>query len=144
MSRLLAIDFGMKRCGIAVTDPEQIIATALNTVNTKELASFLKTYLSHESVEAIILGDPRNLDNSPTEISANAEKVAEWIRLHFPQIPVYREDERFTSKMASQAMAMGNMKKKDRQMKGNIDRISAVLILQSFMEKRNFESQNRN
>jgi putative Holliday junction resolvase len=136
--RILAIDFGLKRCGIAVSDPFQLIATALETIDSRTLSSFLKNYLAKEIVATIVIGEPKNLDNSPAEIHANVLQLAEYIKENFPTIPVHLEDERYTSKIAAAAMLSGNMKKKDRRVKGAIDKVSAVLILQSFMEKIKF------
>jgi putative Holliday junction resolvase len=136
--RILAIDFGLRRCGIAVSDPYQLIATSLDTIDSKALPAFLKKYISEESVSLIVIGEPKNLDNSPAEIHANVLQLAEYIRQGFPHIPVHLEDERYTSKIAAAAMVSGNMKKKDRKAKGAIDKVSAVLILQSFMEKIKF------
>lgn len=136
MARLLAIDYGAKRTGIAVTDPLQIIATALETVRTHDLLEFLKKYMENQEVEGIVIGMPKRLDNTPSE---NASRVTAFINLlkkQLPEIPVYPVDERFTSSMALQSMLASGSKKSDRREKGNIDKISATIILQSFMESR--------
>jgi putative Holliday junction resolvase len=138
MARLLAIDYGAKRTGIAVTDPLQIIATALETVRTHDLLEFLKKYTGEHEVEGFVIGMPKRLDNTPSE---NASRVTAFINLlkkQLPQIPIYPVDERFTSSMALQSMIANGSKKSDRKEKGNIDKISATIILQSFMESRRF------
>lgn len=136
MPRLLAIDFGTKRTGIAVTDPQQIIATALETVPTHKLFDFLKSYLQKEPVEAIIIGLPKDLDNRDTNSTSAVRGTIKRLRREFPDTPVYEHDERFTSTMAMQSMVMGGASKKDRRDKSNLDKISATIILQSFMESR--------
>jgi putative holliday junction resolvase len=133
--RLLAIDYGAKRTGLAVTDPLKIIASALDTVPTEKVIDFLKKYISNEEVEAFVVGMPINLDGSETDGTAYVKRFVEELKLIFPAIPIHLEDERFTSKMAVSAMIAGGMKKKDRQNKGNIDKISATIILQSFMNR---------
>lgn len=134
MSRTLAIDLGLKRTGIAVTDPLGIIATALDTVPTAELIRFLKGYVTKEPVNRFVLGLPRRLDNTDTDMTPHVRRLEQQLAEVFPQIPVSLIDERFTSSLAKQAMIAGGMKKKDRRVKGNVDKISAVLILQSWME----------
>ena len=136
MARILAIDYGKKRTGIAVTDPLQIIATGLNTINSHELIPFLKNYLNNETVELIIIGMPYNLDESETHGTAPAKNALERIQKAFPQIPLQTVDERYTSKMAVIAMLDMGMKKKDRQIKGNVDVIAATIMLQSYMENK--------
>ena len=136
MPRLLAIDYGAKRTGLAVTDPLQIIATALETVRSHDLLDFLKKYAQTEPIEAFIIGMPRTLANTESD---NAPRVLAFIKIlkkNFPAIPVHTHDERFTSSMALQSMIAGGSKKSDRREKGNIDKISATIILQSFMESR--------
>jgi putative holliday junction resolvase len=134
MARILAIDYGLKRTGLAVTDPLQIIATALTTVETKDLFSFLKKYFSSESVELIVIGEPKNWDESDTHASAAVRNVIKRLQKEFPAIPVKPVDERYTSKLASQAMIEMGMKKKDRRKKGNIDQIAATIILQEYLQ----------
>ncbi|KQS32773.1 Holliday junction resolvase RuvX [Dyadobacter sp. Leaf189] len=145
MARLLAIDYGSKRSGIAVTDPLQIIATALDTVPTHDLRTFLKKYTSQEQVEAFIVGMPKKMDNTDSENAARVQAFIKLIQKDFPEIPVHTHDERFTSSMALQSMISAGSKKSDRREKGNIDKVSATIILQSFMESRgnarNFSSQ---
>jgi putative Holliday junction resolvase len=136
MGRIVAIDYGRKRTGLAVTDPLRIIATALETVPTNELLTFLKAYTQKETVDEFVIGMPKTLRNEDSE---NAPFVREFIvalKASFPGKPVYEADERFTSSIAQRAMIDGGMKKKDRQVKGNVDKISAVLILQAYMEQR--------
>lgn len=136
MGRILAIDYGTKRTGLAVTDPLKIIATALETVPTDMLLAYLQNYSKRESVDAFVIGMPRTLKN---EDSATAPLVREFIvklKEAFPGKPVHEADERFTSSIAQRAMIAGGMKKKDRQVKGNVDKVSAVLILQAFMDAR--------
>lgn len=135
MGRILSIDYGTKRVGIAVTDPMQIIATGLTTVHSKDIFDFLKKYLTNESVEKIIVGEPKNLDNTPTESAKEVNIFISKLRALFPILPIEQIDERFTSKMAFQSMIDSGMKKKDRQRKELIDEISATLILQSYMNK---------
>lgn len=133
MGRLLAIDYGMKRCGIAVSDPLQIIATALETVQTASLIEFLEAYFKKESVQTIVVGMPRRLNNAPSELAEEIQKLISRLKEKFPGLPVKEFGERHTSIAAQQAMITGGMKKKDRREKGNVDQISAVLILQEFM-----------
>jgi putative Holliday junction resolvase len=138
MPRLLSIDYGAKRTGIAVTDPLQIIATALETVRTHDLMDFLKKYVQHEVVEAFIIGMPRRLDNTESENAARVHAFIKLLKKNFPDIPVHPHDERFTSSMALQSMIAGGSKKSERREKGNIDKISATIILQSYMESRRY------
>ncbi len=133
MARILAIDYGKKRTGIAVTDPMQIIATGLSTIDSHELIPFLKKYTETETVELIIIGMPLNLDNSETHGTEPAKKAIERIKKALPLIPIKEVDERYTSKMAKSAMIEMGMKKKDRQVKGNVDIIAATIMLQEYM-----------
>lgn len=133
MPRILCIDYGGKRTGIAVTDPLQIIATALTTIETKELIPFLEKYMQQEAVELILIGEPLNLDDSPTHATPLVAAAIVTLQKKFPAIPVKTVDERYTSKMASRAMVEMGMKKKDRQVKGNIDQIAATLMLQEYL-----------
>ena len=133
MGRVLALDYGIKRTGIAVTDPLRIIATPLETVLTKDLLAFLKTYVGREPVDEFVIGMPKNLKNEDSEIAPVVRKFVSILKQTFPETPVSEVDERFTSSMAHRAMIEGGMKKKDRQVKGNADKISATLILQSFL-----------
>jgi putative Holliday junction resolvase len=135
MGRILAIDFGLKRTGLAVTDPYRIIATALDTVETNNLIGYLKNYFKKEIVSKVVIGLPKQMDNTDSQIAPEVRKFVSTFQTTFPDIVIQTVDERFTSKMAQQAMITGGMKKKDRQVKGNVDKISAVLILQSFMQE---------
>ena len=137
MARILAIDFGSKRVGLAVTDPLQIIATALDTVHSKDVMQYLQNYLQNEEVESFVLGLPQNLSGEDTNATPLVESFAKQLQNKFPDKPIYRVDERFTSKIALDTMIAGGSKKKDRQNKGNLDKISAVLILQTYMEQKN-------
>lgn len=133
MSRIIAIDFGLKRSGIAVTDPLQIIATGLTTIDTKDLMTFLKIYVSKESVVLIIIGEPKNLNGSDTHATKHVRDTIEQLKKEFPAIPVKSVDERFTSKLASAAMIQMGLKKKDRQNKKIIDQVAATIILQEYL-----------
>lgn len=135
MSRILAIDYGKRRIGIAVTDPLKIICTGLPTVDNKDIFNFLKKYLSEETVEAFVIGESKNLDNSKSQVAEEIEKFAQKLNTLYPLIPIHWMDERFTSKMAKQSMLMSGMKKKKRQQKEIVDEISATLILQSYLQK---------
>jgi putative Holliday junction resolvase len=133
MARILAIDFGKKRTGIAITDELQIIASGLRTVNTIDLLSFLQEYTSKEKVELFIVGQPKQMDNSDSESEVLMLPFIKKIEKLFPQIPMKRIDERFTSKMAFQTMIDSGMKKKQRRNKALVDEISATIILQSYL-----------
>lgn len=133
MPRILCIDYGAKRTGLAVTDPLKIIASALTTVETKELINYLKKYFQQEQVELILIGEPKNWDDSDTHATPLVKAFIERLLKEFPSIPVKTVDERYTSKMASQAMVQMGMKKKDRQVKGNIDQIAATIMLQEYL-----------
>ena len=131
--RILALDYGTKRTGIAVTDPLKIIATGLTTVDTPKLFPFLKDYFSKEEVELIIIGEPKNLDDSDTHASDPVRKAIEKLKKEFPKIPIRTVDERYTSKMASRAMIDMGMKKKQRQDKRLVDEIAATIMLQDYL-----------
>jgi len=135
MTRIMSIDYGLKRTGLAVTDPLQIIAQALTTVETPQLFKFLKEYFKTEAVELIIIGEPTNLDDSDTHATPLVRKAIERLKKEFPLIPVLPVDERFTSKMASRAMIDMGMKKKQRRVKGMIDQIAATIMLQEYLER---------
>jgi putative Holliday junction resolvase len=139
MGRILAIDYGMKRTGLAVTDPLQIIATALETVTTETLISFLKSYFQKEKVEEVIIGMPKRLDNTQSENAERVKKFIELFKKNFTNISINEVDERFTSSLAQQAMLTGGMKKKDRQIKGNVDKISATILLQSYLQGKSLQ-----
>ena len=134
MPRIVAIDFGLKRTGIAVTDPLQIIATALDTVETKEVFNYLQKYLAAEPVECFVVGIPTNLNDSATHATAPAEAFVKSHQKKFPAIPVKTVDERYTSKLAAQALFAAEFSKKDRRDKKNLDKVSATLILQSYLQ----------
>lgn len=138
MPRILAIDVGAKRIGIAVTDPLKLIASPLETIHSKDLVPFLKSYFEKEAVEAVVVGMPRKLDNTDTNATQMAKGCVTILRKNFPQIPVHLQDERFTSQMAMDAMIAGGVKKKDRQNKATIDKVSATIILQSFLERSSY------
>jgi putative Holliday junction resolvase len=133
MPRIISIDYGLKRTGIAVTDPLQIIATGLTTIHSKELISFLKDYFSKEQVEMILVGWPTNWDDSATHATALVEKCIKDLNKHFPHIPLKKVDERYTSKMAKDAMLEMGMKKKDRRNKAIVDEIAATILLQEYL-----------
>jgi putative holliday junction resolvase len=133
MGRIMGIDFGTKRTGIAVTDPLRIIATALETVETKNLFDFLEAYFQREQVDEIVVGLPKTLRNEDSGNAPSVRVFAQQFKQKFPNKPLNFIDERFTSSIAKQTMIAGGMKKKDRQVKGNVDKISATLILQSYL-----------
>lgn len=133
MARILAIDYGLKRTGIAVTDPLQIIATGLQTVESRLLMPFLKDYFSREQVELIIIGEPKNLDDSDTHATPLVERCIRGLQKNFPSIPVKKVDERFTSKMAKDAMLEMGLKKMQRRNKALVDEIAATIMLQEYM-----------
>ena len=134
MGRILAIDFGLKRTGLAVTDSLKIIANGLETVPTHTLISYLEHYFKKEAVDEVVIGMPKNLDNSDTDSTAGVRIFIKSFKKKFPEVPLHELDETFTSKLAMQAMIAGGMSKKDRREKGNVDRVSATIILQSYME----------
>ena len=133
VARILAIDYGLKRTGIAVTDPLKLIASGLTTVPTEELLAFLEGYVQEEEVERIVVGAPKRLNNVVSEVEGSISKFLLALGKRLPGIPVSRQDERFTSKMAAQSMLEGGMKKKKRRNKAMLDEISATLILQSYL-----------
>lgn len=133
MARILAIDYGKKRTGIAITDELQIIASGLTTVATSDLMDFLKDYVKNESVELIILGEPKQMNNEVSESEELIGPFIESLKAEIPGIPIERVDERFTSKMAFQTMIDSGLGKKKRQDKGLVDEISATIILQSYL-----------
>ena len=135
MPRLLSIDYGKKRCGIAVSDALQIIATGLTTIDTQELILFLKNYFSKEDVELVLIGLPKSLRNDDTHATPSVEKFIMLFTKTFPQMPLKTLDERFTSKMAFQTMIDSGLKMKARQNKSLIDEISATILLQGYMSE---------
>lgn len=139
MGRILSIDYGRKRSGVAVTDVLQLIANGLTTVPTHELFDFIASYLQKEPVERIVIGLPKRMDNTYSENMRNIEPFVKRLQKAYPDLPIEYFDERFTSVLAHQTMIDGGLKKKDRQNKALVDEISATIILQSYMEsKRNF------
>ncbi|MDB2606385.1 Holliday junction resolvase RuvX [Zobellia sp.] len=135
MGRLLALDYGKKRTGIAITDELQLIASGLTTVRTFELIDFLKDYMKKEKVQKFIVGEPRQMDNTPSESEALIVPFLNRLKKIFPDIPVERQDERFTSKMAFQTMIDSGLKKTKRRDKALVDEISATIILQAYLNK---------
>jgi len=133
MPRILAIDYGQKRTGIAVTDEMQIIASGLTTVDSATAIAFLKDYFLKEKVEKVLIGEPKQMDNSPSESTAVIEAFVTKFSKAFPEMPIVRVDERFTSKMAFQTMINSGLKKKQRQNKALIDEISATIMLQDYL-----------
>ncbi len=138
MARILSIDYGKKRTGIAVTDPLQIIANGLTTIETPQLISFLKQYFQKEKVEKVIIGMPKSLKNEATDATPLVLQFIKLFIKEFPSIPIIPVDERYTSKLAFRTMIDLGLKKKDRQDKARIDEISATILLQSFMENPSF------
>ena len=136
MARILSIDYGKKRTGLAVTDPRQIIAGGLATVATSELFDFLKAYIAREQVEMIVIGEPRQPNGEPSENLARVQQFVNRWRKAVPEVPIQYYDERFTSVLAHQAMLDGGLKKKARQNKGLVDEISATIILEDFMRSK--------
>jgi putative Holliday junction resolvase len=136
LPRILALDYGKKRTGIAVTDPLQIIATALDTVDTGELIGYLKKYMQNEEVELVLIGYPLNMDDSATDATPLVDKFIGKFSNVFPKLPVEKIDERLSSKMASAAISGMGLKKKDREKKGLTDAVAAVILLQEFLESR--------
>ena len=133
MGRILAIDYGQKRVGIAVTDEMKMIANPLTTIHSKDVIEFLKEYFSKETVERIVVGEPKKLNNLPSESKVIIETFIKKFKKEFPDVPVERVDERFTSKIAFQSMIDAGLKKKARRNKELVDTISATLILQSYL-----------
>ena len=133
MARIISLDIGKKRTGIAVSDPLQIIATALETVDSNELIGYLKKYIAREQVEKVLVGYPLNFDNTPTDATPLVDKFILKFGNVFPQMPVEKIDERMTSKMASQAISGMGLKKKDREKKELIDTVSALMMLQEYL-----------
>ena len=136
MPRILSIDYGQKRTGLAVTDPLQIIANGLDTVATADLQEWLFNYIATETVEEVVIGYPRHLDGNPTALVPTIEKLKERLIKKFPQLVVSYVDERFTSYEAKQIILQSGARKKKRRDKGLVDKISAVLILQNYLESK--------
>ena len=136
MARILALDYGGRRTGIAVTDSMKMIATSLDGIKTSELIPYLTKYFSKEKVETIVIGKPMFMDGNSQPLELEIQKLILVLNEKFPEIPIERIDERFTSKLASRSMIEMGMKKKDRRIKSNLDSISAVLILQNFLDSK--------
>ncbi|HDP76326.1 MAG TPA: Holliday junction resolvase RuvX [Bacteroidales bacterium] len=134
MGRIVALDIGRKRTGIAMTDPLRIIASPLETIPTHKVIDYLTGLFLKENIDILVVGYPRQMNNTPSEAVNYIKPVINSIKKRFPEMPIELVDERFTSKMALQVMIDGGMKKKDRQVKSNVDKISAAIILQSYME----------
>ena len=135
MGRLLAIDYGTKRTGIAVTDELHLIASGLTTVDTHDLMPFLSTYFCNETVDTIVIGEPTQKDGAASSVEGNIQNFIKGFKMKFPEIPIVRVDERYTSKMAFQTMIDSGLKKKQRQNKALVDEISATIILQQYLYK---------
>ncbi|PWK75964.1 putative Holliday junction resolvase [Mucilaginibacter oryzae] len=136
--RVMAFDYGTKRIGIAVTDPLQIIATGLDNIHPNSIIEYLKKYLQTEQVERFIVGEPKQMDNTPSQSAQHVKGFVNLLKKTFPEMPIEMVDERFTSKMASATIAQSGMNKKNRQNKELVDTISAVILLQSWMNRRLF------
>ncbi len=134
MPRILAFDYGTKRIGIAVTDPLQIIATGLDNIHPKDIIDYLKKYLLTEQVDAFVIGDPKQMDGSPSESAQHVKGFSTLLKKNFPHIPQHWIDERFTSKLAQEAVMQSGLHKQDRRNKERVDIIAATLILQYYME----------
>jgi len=135
MGRIIALDYGIKRTGIAVTDPLQRIATPFTTINTADALPFLQQYMKQEEVETLVVGMPKHLNNKPSIMTAVVKKFIKTLQKAFPEKRIITQDERFTSKIALTGMIEGGFKKKDRRNKGNLDKLSATIILQSFLAR---------
>lgn len=133
MGKIIAIDFGLKRTGLAITDESKLFAFGLDTVDSKKLMEYLIELFKKEKIETIVLGEPKRLDGSDAHVTQNVYLLKEALEKQFPGVPVELHDERFTSKMAFDAMIAGGLKKKQRQDKGMIDKVSATIILQEFL-----------
>jgi putative Holliday junction resolvase len=144
MGRILAIDYGTKRVGLAVTDPLQMIANPLTTVHSKDLVEFLKDYTTKEEVDCFVIGEPKRMNYEASGPEKQIEAFIKHIKKKFPEIKIERVDERFTSKIAFQAMIDAGLKKKDRANKELVDKISATVILQSYLEMINSNNSNTN
>ncbi len=138
MARVMSFDYGTKRIGIAVTDPLQMIATGLDNIHPKDIIEYLKKYLQTEQIETFVVGEPKQMDNTPSQSAIHVRGFVNLLKKTFTDIPVEMMDERFTSKMASAAILAGGVKKAGRQNKALVDTVSAVILLQSWMEQRAF------
>jgi putative holliday junction resolvase len=135
LGRIIGIDYGTKRVGVAVTDPMQMIASGLTTVGAHEILDFLTEYMQKEKVDSIVLGHPKQMNNTDSESLQYIKQFETALKRRFPGLPIIWVDERFTSMLAMDAMIRGGMKKKDRQVKGNLDKLSAAIILQTYLEQ---------
>lgn len=144
MARIIAIDYGQKRVGFAATDELRICANALDTVHVTQAFDYLKNYLEKENVDAIVIGEPRKLDNNPSDSSRFIEPFVNRVKKAFPTIPIVRVDERFTSRIAFQTMIDAGLKKKDRQDKALVDKISATIILQTYLQQLDIQNNRNN
>ena len=144
MGRIIAIDYGQKRVGFAATDELRICANALETVHVTQAFDFLKNYIEKENVDTIVVGEPRKMDNTPSDSTRFIEPFVNRVKKAFPNIPLVRVDERFTSRMAFQTMIDVGLKKKDRQDKALVDKISAVIILQTYLQQLDIENERNN
>jgi putative Holliday junction resolvase len=136
MERIIGIDYGRRRVGVAVSDPLRVFASPLETVDGAKIIEYLKNYAQKETVTRFVVGYPMNMDNTPSEAAADVDIFLKQLGKAFPEIPVTLEDERFTSVLAHRAMIDGGMKAKDRRDKSSVDKISAAIILQSYLDKK--------
>ena len=136
MERIIGIDYGRKRVGLAVSDPLGMFASAIETVPAAKIIEYLKTYILKEKVASFVVGYPMNLNNTPSECAADVDVFLKRLKKIFPEIPIILEDERFTSKIAMRAMIDGGVKKSDRREKGAVDKISAAIILQTYLDRK--------
>jgi len=136
MDRIVGIDYGRKRVGVAVSDPLRIFASALETVQSAKIIDYLKKYAEAEGIERFVVGYPMNLDNTPSEAASYVDAFLKLLKKHFPAVPVTLEDERFTSVLAHRAMIDGGVKKMDRRDKAAVDKVSAALILQTYLDRK--------
>ncbi len=141
MDRILGIDYGKKRTGVAVSDPLGIFATPLETVPSTDIVNYIKNYTQKERVSAVVVGYPLNMNNTPSEGARFVDQFLNLLKKHFPSLTVVLEDERFTSKMAFQAMIDGGVKKMERRDKSMVDKISAAIILQSYLDRKVIEKE---
>ncbi|UTW61462.1 Holliday junction resolvase RuvX [bacterium SCSIO 12741] len=137
MGRIVAIDYGTKRVGIAATDPLKIIASGLTTVPAEQAVKFLTDYARQEEVEALVIGLPLRLNDELSEVEKDIQKFIQRLKKELPELPIHRQDERYTSKMAMETMVAGGVKKKNRRKKELLDQVSATLILQAYLEANN-------
>ncbi len=144
MARIVAIDYGQKRVGFAATDELRICANALETVHVTQAFDYLKNYIEKENVDTIVIGEPRKLDNTPSDSTRYIEPFVNRVRKAFPALTIARVDERFTSRMAFQTMIDAGLKKKDRQDKATVDKISATIILQTYLQQLEIQNERNN